>query len=103
MANKFWYQTLFFVVVIFTVVMLYTTGLRTIYNDSTTGLIFSSIFAIYFLEEDKLKALYLVLPILIFLPIFREIGLILSSIAAFIFIFFPVTRLLAIQKVYHFI
>lgn len=87
MANKFWYQTLFFVAVIFTVVMLYTTGLRTIYNDSTTGLIFSSIFAIYFLEEDKLKALYLVLPILIFLPIFREIGLILSFIAAFIFIF----------------
>lgn len=88
MSNKFCYQTLFFVAVIFAVVILYTTGLRTIYNDSTTGLIFSSIFAIYFLEEDKLKALYLVLPILIFLPIFREIGLILSFIASFILIFF---------------
>lgn len=86
MGNKNWYQTWFIVAVIFSITVLYTTGLRAIYNDSTTGLIFASCFAIYFLEENKYRALYLILPILVFLPIFREIGLVLSLIATFIFI-----------------
>lgn len=52
----------------------YTTGLRSIYNDSTISLMFSSIFAIYIMEKDKTKALLLVIPTLILMPLFREIG-----------------------------
>jgi hypothetical protein len=87
MANKNWYQTLFIIAVIFAAVVNYTTGLRSIYNDSTTGLLFASVFLIYLSEANKLKALYLILPILVFLPLFREIGLVLSLIAASILIY----------------
>ncbi len=86
MGNKNWYHTFFIVAVLFAIVMLYTTGLRAIYNDSTTGLMFASCFAIYFFESNKSKALILILPILICLPIFREIGLVLALIAALVFI-----------------
>jgi hypothetical protein len=87
MANKEWYHTMFFIIVIFAAVMYYTTGLRSIYNDSTTSLMFASIFLVYLSESDKSKGLYLALPILIFLPLFREIGFLLSLIAAFILIY----------------
>lgn len=87
MANKKWYHTMFFIIVIFAAVMYYTTGLRSIYNDSTTSLMFAAVFLVYLSEDDKLKGLYLALPILIFLPLFREIGFLLSLIAAFILIY----------------
>lgn len=87
MANKKWYHTMFFIIVIFAAVMYYTTGLRSIYNDSTTSLMFAAVFLVYLSEDDKFKGLYLALPILIFLPLFREIGFLLSLIAAFILIY----------------
>ena len=68
------------------VITLYTTAIRSIYNDSTIGIIFSAIFAINILELNKNKALILSLPILILLPLFREVGLVLAVFAAIILI-----------------
>lgn len=73
-ANKKLWQTWVLFSMILCGVVLYTTGIRSIYNDSTIGLMFGAIFVIYILEEDKKKALLLILPITILLSLFREIG-----------------------------
>ncbi len=83
--KKIWQTGLLFSAILCAVV-LYTTGLRSIYNDSTIGLMFGTIFAIYILEEDKKKALKLIIPIAIMLPLFREIGTWLASFASIILI-----------------
>lgn len=67
--------------------MLYTTGIRSIYNDSTIGLMFCSIVAIYILETNNKRAIIASFPIFVLLPLFREIGLILALITASIIIF----------------
>ncbi len=85
-ANRKFWSTIFFISVILAIVVLYTTGLRSIYNDSTIGLMFGCIFAIYILEEDKHKAMLLALPIVILLTFFREVGLWLASFASIIII-----------------
>ena len=82
--NKQAWQSLILILASLVVMTHYTTALRSIYNDSTVGLIFSTIFIINILEFNKTKALALSLPILILLPLFREIGLILAVFAAII-------------------
>jgi hypothetical protein len=74
--------TVFFVSSIFASVALYTTAFRSIYNDSTTALILSSILSVYLLETDRRKAILLALIISAFFPLFREVGLVLSLLAA---------------------
>jgi len=83
--KKLWQSGLLFSTILCAVV-LYTTGLRSVYNDSTIGLMFGAIFAIYILEEDKQKALRLILPIAILLALFREVGIWLASFASIILI-----------------
>ncbi|WP_347938806.1 hypothetical protein [Rickettsia oklahomensis] len=84
--EKFWQTGVLFSLLLCSVV-LYTTGIRSIYNDSTIGLMFGAIFAIYILEENKQKALLIILPITILLALFREIGTWLASFASIILIF----------------
>lgn len=81
MANKKYWLGIFIIAPIFAIIMLYTTGIRSIYNDSTIGLMFCSIVAIYILETNKKRAIITLLPIFVLLPLFREIGLILALIA----------------------
>ena len=85
-ANKKLWQTSVLFTLLLCSVVLYTTGIRSIYNDSTIGLMFGAIFAIYILEEDKKKALLLILPITILLASFREIGTWFASFASVILI-----------------
>ncbi|QQV75145.1 hypothetical protein H6P87_00691 [Rickettsia tillamookensis] len=85
-ANKKLWQTWVLFSLLLCSVVLYTTGIRSIYNDSTIGLMFGAIFAIYILEEDKKKALLLILPITILLASFREIGTWFASFASIILI-----------------
>ncbi|WP_218460593.1 hypothetical protein [Rickettsia sp. TH2014] len=85
-ANKKLWQTGMLFSLLFCSVVLYTTGIRSIYNDSTIGLMFGAIFTIYILEEDKKKALLLILPITILLALFREIGTWFASFASIILI-----------------
>ncbi|HJD60126.1 MAG TPA: hypothetical protein LFW20_05710 [Rickettsia endosymbiont of Omalisus fontisbellaquei] len=85
-ANKKLWQTGVLFSLLLCSVVLYTTGIRSIYNDSTISLMFGAIFAIYILEEDKKKALLLILPITILLPLFREIGTWFASFASIILI-----------------
>ncbi|CAK6516690.1 MAG: PMT-2 domain-containing protein [Rickettsia helvetica] len=85
-ANKKLWQTGVLFSLILCSVVLYTTGIRSIYNDSTIGLMFGAIVAIYILEEDKKKALLLILPITILLASFREIGTWFASFASVILI-----------------
>jgi len=87
MANKNYWHSIFIIMPILAIIMLYTTGIRSIYNDSTIGLMFCSIVAIYILEINKKRAIIISLPIFVLLPLFREIGLILALIAALIIIF----------------
>ncbi len=83
--------------------MLYTTGIRSIYNDSTIGLMFCSIIAIHILETNKKRAIITSLPIFILLPLFREIGLILALIAGIIIIFKDIKELKQSEFKYNFI
>ncbi|MCC8406250.1 MAG: hypothetical protein LN560_01260 [Rickettsia endosymbiont of Sceptobius lativentris] len=85
-ANKKLWQTGVLFTLLLCSVVLYTTGIRSIYNDSTIGLMFGAIFTIYILEEDKKKALLLILPITILLASFREIGTWFASFASIILI-----------------
>nr|WP_041809265.1 hypothetical protein [Rickettsia australis] len=85
-ANKKLWQTGMLFSLLLCSVVLYTTGIRSIYNDSTIGLMFGAIFTIYILEEDKKKALLLILPITILLALFREIGTWFASFASIILI-----------------
>ena len=85
-ANKKLWQTGMLFSLLLCGVVLYTTGIRSIYNDSTIGLMFGAIFVIYILAEDKKKALLLILPITILLASFREIGTWLASFASIILI-----------------
>ncbi|KJV80872.1 putative membrane protein [Rickettsia hoogstraalii str. RCCE3] len=85
-ANKKLWQTGVLFSLLLCSVVLYTTGIRSIYNDSTIGLMFGAIFTIYILEEDKKKALLLILPITILLASFREIGTWFASFASIILI-----------------
>ncbi|KJV91841.1 hypothetical protein [Rickettsia bellii] len=85
-SNKKIWQTGLLFSAILCAVVLYTTGLRSIYNDSTIGLMFGATLGIYILEEDKKKALKLIIPIAILLPLFREIGAWLASFASIILI-----------------
>ncbi|XVN41690.1 MAG: hypothetical protein RCO49_04165 [Rickettsia endosymbiont of Argas persicus] len=85
-SNKKMWQTGLLFSLMLCAVVLYTTGLRSIYNDSTVGLMFGAIFAIYIIEEDKAKALKLIIPITILLALFREIGVWLASFASIILI-----------------
>ena len=66
-------------------VVLYTTGIRSIYNDGTIGLMFGAIFEFISLRKTRKKAL-LILPIMILLASFREIGTWLASFASIILI-----------------
>lgn len=84
MGNKKYWHSLALVIPVIAIVAMYTTGMRSIYNDSTVGLIFCSIFSIYILEINKNKALLICLPLFALLPIYREIGFLLSIIAAII-------------------
>ncbi len=68
-------------------VCLYTTGTRSLYNDSTIGLMFGAMFAIYLQEKNANKSLLLALPIMIVLPMFREMGMFLAEFAAIILIY----------------
>ena len=86
-ANEKLWQTGVLFSILLCAVVLYTTGLRSIYNDSTIGLMFGAIFAIYILEKDKQKALKFVSPITILLVLFREVGVWLASFASVILIF----------------
>ncbi|ABV73513.1 hypothetical protein A1E_02865 [Rickettsia canadensis str. McKiel] len=85
-ANKKFWQTGVLFSLLLCSVVLYTTGIRSIYNDSTISLMFGAIFTIYIFEEDKQKALLLILPITILLALFREIGTWLASFASIILI-----------------
>ncbi|WP_341787886.1 hypothetical protein [Rickettsia endosymbiont of Cantharis rufa] len=85
-ANKKLWQTGMLFSMILCGVVLYTTGIRSIYNDSTIGLMFGAIFVIYILEGDKKKALLFILPITILLALFREIGTWFASFASIILI-----------------
>ncbi|KHO02965.1 hypothetical protein JS55_04180 [Rickettsia felis str. LSU] len=85
-ANKKLWQTGMLFSLLLCSVVLYTTGIRSIYNDSTIGLMYGAIFTIYILEEDKKKALLLILPITILLALFREIGTWFASFASIILI-----------------
>ncbi len=87
MANKRFWQTIFLIFYLLVIVVLYTTGIRSVYNDSTIGLMFSSLFAIYILEKNKETAFLLMLPIIALLPLFREVGLWLATLASIILIF----------------
>lgn len=85
-GNKNFWHSFITISSIFMIVVFYTTGLRSIYNDSTVGLMFGCILTIYILENNKDKALILILPILTLLPFFREIGWWLAEFASFIII-----------------
>ena len=87
MANKNFWHSIFIITPILAIIMLYTTGIRSIYNDSTIGLMFCSIVAIYILETNNKRAIIASFPIFVLLPLFREIGLILALISASIIIF----------------
>lgn len=84
--NKKVWQSLMLSSSVLLVIALYTLGLITTYNDSTIGVIFGSIIAINILEANKIKAMLVSLPILILLPLYREIGLILAIFSAIILI-----------------
>jgi len=75
MANKYFWQTILMVSAILLFPALEANCLISTYNDGSIAFIFSSILMIFMLEEDKRKALFLIYPILFFMPIFREIGL----------------------------
>lgn len=80
--NKKVWQSLVLSSSVLLVVAFYTLGLITTYNDSTIGVIFGSIIAINVLENNKIRAVLVSLPILILLPLYREIGLILTIFSA---------------------
>lgn len=92
MGNKRYWYSLALVVPVIAIVVMYTTGMRSTYNDSTVGLIFCSIFSIYILENNKNKALLVCLPIFALLPIYREIGFLLSIIAAIVLLLYSVRK-----------
>lgn len=85
MANRHFWHTILLVSLLFTFpVITSITTLHSIYNDTVISFIFSSSLMIFILEENKYKALWLAASILLFMPLFREIGLVLSLCAAII-------------------
>jgi hypothetical protein len=84
--NKASWQSAVLVIAMLSVVTMYTTGVRSIYNDSTVGLMFSSVIVIYIILEDKLKAVLLAAPILALLVMFREVGFILALLSILFFL-----------------
>lgn len=92
MGNKRYWYSLALVIPVIAIVSMYTTGMRSIYNDSTVGLMFCSIFSIYILEDNKKKALLACLPVFALLPIYREIGFLLSIIAAAILLLYSLRK-----------
>lgn len=86
MQNRQLWQSLILVFLMLMITSLYTSAMRSTYNDSTIGIIFSAIFALNILETAKNRVFLLSLPVLILLPLFREIGLILGIFAAIILI-----------------
>ncbi len=103
MANKKFWNSVFIITPILAIIMLYTTGIRSIYNDSTIGLMFCSIVAIYILETNKKRAIITSFPIFVLLPLFREIGLILALIAGSIIIFKDIREQKRLELKYNFI
>lgn len=84
MANRYWWQTILLVSLLLLFPVITGTTLRSLYNDALVGFIFSSILMIFILEQNKNKALWLVTPLLLLMPLFREIGLVLSLCATII-------------------
>jgi len=82
MANKYFIQTILLVSLVLIFPVQESFVLRAIYNDGLIAFIFSSVLIIFILEDDKYKALLLVIPILLLMPLFREVGLWLSWFAS---------------------
>ncbi|ASX27945.1 hypothetical protein BA173_03685 [Rickettsia sp. MEAM1 (Bemisia tabaci)] len=82
MANKYFVQTILLVSLVLFFPVQESFVLRAIYNDGLIAFIFSSVLVIFILEDYKYKALLMVMPILLFMPLFREVGLWLSWFAS---------------------
>ncbi|WP_342170033.1 hypothetical protein [Rickettsia endosymbiont of Seladonia tumulorum] len=82
MANKYFVQTILLVSLVLLFPVQESFVLRAIYNDGLIAFIFSSVLVIFILEDNKYKALLMVMPILLFMPLFREVGLWLSWFAS---------------------
>lgn len=80
-ANKRPWQTILLISVIFLFPVIKCRSLRSLYNDGTIAYVFSSVVAIYILSENKFKSLIVIIPILLVMPIIREIGLWLAWFA----------------------
>ncbi|XVN41560.1 MAG: hypothetical protein RCO49_03365 [Rickettsia endosymbiont of Argas persicus] len=82
MANRYFIQTILLVSLVLLFPVQESFVLRSIYNDGLIAFIFSSVLIIFILEDDKYKALLMVVPILLLMPLFREVGLWLSWFAS---------------------
>ncbi|HJD60741.1 MAG TPA: hypothetical protein LFV90_00930 [Rickettsia endosymbiont of Columbicola hoogstraali] len=82
MANKYFVQTILLVSLVLLFPVQESFVLRAIYNDGLIAFIFSSVLVIFILENNKYNALLMVMPILLFMPLFREVGLWLSWFAS---------------------
>ena len=80
-ANKYSWQTIILLGLLFLFPVIYGFALFSTYNDGMIGIIFSSTIMIFILSHDKYKSLYLISPIIAFMPLFREIGIVLAQLA----------------------
>lgn len=83
-ASKHSWQTIILLGLLFLFPVTYGYALFSTYNDGMIGIIFSSTIIIFILSQDKHEALYLISPIIAFMPLFREIGLLLAQLAVVI-------------------
>ena len=84
LQNKKLLHSFFLFFSVFSVAILYSSGVRSIYNDSITGLVFGAVLSIFILEKNRNTAFLLLLPMVASLPLIREVGLILSFFMAVI-------------------
>ncbi len=89
-SEKF-YESLFAIIVIFSISTLLSTSLRSLYNDILIGFMFSSVFIIFLDNKDNKNLFLSLFPILLAMPLVKEIGLINSLIATGI-IYYQVTK-----------
>ena len=78
MACRYFWQTILLISLLLIFPIMESFVLRSLYNDGMIAFIFSSVLIIFILEENKHKALFLVAPILLLMPLFREIGVVLA-------------------------
>ncbi len=82
MVHKYVIQNILLVLFILFFAVQESFVLREIDNDGLIAFIFSSVLVIFILEDYKYKPLLMVIPILLFMPLFREVGLWLSWFAS---------------------